>query len=93
LKYSNYILSLKMEAVYSSETSVNVYRTTWRHIPEDSIRSSFFLFEYLTEISNNNSIQIYIYLRAELNSQWPIKESAQMQTATSVGQYGTKHRQ
>jgi hypothetical protein len=23
-----------MEAVYSSETPVNVYQTTWRHIPE-----------------------------------------------------------
>jgi hypothetical protein len=25
-----------MEAVNSSETSVNFYQTTWRHIPEDS---------------------------------------------------------
>jgi hypothetical protein len=27
---------LMMEAVMSSETSVNVYQTTWRNIPEDS---------------------------------------------------------
>jgi hypothetical protein len=26
--------------------------------------------------SNNNSIKFFIYLRAELNSQWPITESA-----------------
>jgi hypothetical protein len=25
-----------MEAVSSSETSVNIYQTTWRNIPEDS---------------------------------------------------------
>jgi hypothetical protein len=29
----------------------------------------------------NNSIQIFIYLRAELNRQWPITESARIQTA------------
>jgi hypothetical protein len=27
--------TLKMEAIYSSETSVVTQRTTWRHIPED----------------------------------------------------------
>jgi hypothetical protein len=31
-----YSLSVKMEAVCSSETSVNFYRITRRHIPEDS---------------------------------------------------------
>jgi hypothetical protein len=25
-----------MEAPFSSETSVNIYHTTWRHVPEDS---------------------------------------------------------
>jgi hypothetical protein len=28
--------TLKMEAVFASETSVNIYQTTRRHIPEDS---------------------------------------------------------
>jgi hypothetical protein len=27
--------TLKMEAIYSSETSVDTQRTTWRYIPED----------------------------------------------------------
>jgi hypothetical protein len=27
---------LKMEATDSSEMSVHIYQTTWRHIPEDS---------------------------------------------------------
>jgi hypothetical protein len=40
-------------------------------------------------ISNNNSIQFFIYLRAELNSQWPITESARIQT-TATRQHGTK---
>jgi hypothetical protein len=31
--------------------------------------------------SNNNSVQFSVYLRAELNSQWPITESARIQTA------------
>jgi hypothetical protein len=30
------IVSLKMEAVRTSETSVNIYLTTWQYIPEDS---------------------------------------------------------
>jgi hypothetical protein len=32
----NYSLTLMIEAVLSSETSVNSYRTTWRRTPEDS---------------------------------------------------------
>jgi hypothetical protein len=32
-----FVLTLKMEAVRSSETSVNFYPTTQRHISEDSI--------------------------------------------------------
>jgi hypothetical protein len=40
---------------------------------------------------DNNSVlyfvQFFIYLRAELNSQWPITESAQIQTTgLSIGQ-------
>jgi hypothetical protein len=31
-----YFSTLKMDAVYSSEMSVNFYQTTWHHIPEDS---------------------------------------------------------
>jgi hypothetical protein len=28
--------TLKMEAVRSSETFINIHQTTWRHIPENS---------------------------------------------------------
>jgi hypothetical protein len=34
--FSAYYLILKMEAICSSETSVDFKRTTWRYIPEDS---------------------------------------------------------
>jgi hypothetical protein len=34
-------------------------------------------------------IQLFIYLRAELNSQWPITESARIQTA-AIRQHRTK---
>jgi hypothetical protein len=34
-------------------------------------------------------IQFFIYLRAELNSQWPIRESARIQT-TAIRQHRTK---
>jgi hypothetical protein len=30
------MIALMMEAVSTSETSVNFYETTWRNIPEDS---------------------------------------------------------
>jgi hypothetical protein len=36
-----YSLSLEMEAIHSSEISVNFYQTTWFHIPEDSIVHSY----------------------------------------------------
>jgi hypothetical protein len=39
--------------------------------------------------NNNNSIQLFIYLRAELKSQWPITESARIQT-TAIRQHRTK---
>jgi hypothetical protein len=32
-----YSSNLKMEAVLSSETLVNVYQTTWHHITKDNI--------------------------------------------------------
>jgi hypothetical protein len=35
-------------------------------------------------------IQFFIYLRAELNSQWPITESARIQTETAIRQHRTK---
>jgi hypothetical protein len=38
--------ALKMESLCSSETSVNLYQTTWCHIPEDRL---FLTYEY-TEI-------------------------------------------
>jgi hypothetical protein len=38
----------------------------------------------------NNFIQFFIYLRAELNGQWPITESARIQTASAIKQQRTK---
>jgi hypothetical protein len=35
-------------------------------------------------------IQFFVYLRAELNSQWPIAESARIQTTTAIRQHRTK---
>jgi hypothetical protein len=37
----------------------------------------------------NNSIQFFIYLRAELNSQWPVTKSARIHT-TAIRQHRTK---
>jgi hypothetical protein len=42
-----------------------------------------------TNADCNSSIQFFIYLRAELNSQWPITESARIQT-TGIRQHRTK---
>jgi hypothetical protein len=30
------MMALMMEAVHTSETSVNIYLTTWQYIPQDS---------------------------------------------------------
>jgi hypothetical protein len=32
----DYYMTLKMEAIYFSETSVDIERTTWRYIPENT---------------------------------------------------------
>jgi hypothetical protein len=39
--------------------------------------------------NSKNSIQFFIHVRAELNSQWPVRESAQIQT-TVLRQNRTK---
>jgi hypothetical protein len=39
--------------------------------------------------NNDNSIKFFIYLRAELNSQWPVTESTRIQT-TGLRQHRTK---
>jgi hypothetical protein len=39
--------------------------------------------------NNNNSIQFFIYLSTEINSQWPITESAKLQT-TAVREHKDK---
>jgi hypothetical protein len=49
--YLAYSSTLTVEATYSSETSVEVQRTTWRYIPEDRtlqqlFRLSVVLFNY-----------------------------------------------
>jgi hypothetical protein len=38
------IIALMMEAVCTSETSVNIYLTTWQYIPEDSTLHSQYLY-------------------------------------------------
>jgi hypothetical protein len=40
--------------------------------------------------NNNNLVKLFIYLLAELNSQWPVTESTQIQTATVIRQHRTK---
>jgi hypothetical protein len=40
-------------------------------------------------LNNNNYIHFYISLRAELNSQWPVTESARIQLTTATRQHGT----
>jgi hypothetical protein len=35
VSYLTYSSTLKIEATYSSETSVEFHRTTWRYIPQD----------------------------------------------------------
>jgi hypothetical protein len=35
-------------------------------------------------------IQFFIYLCAELNSQWPVTESARIQTTTAISKHKTK---
>jgi hypothetical protein len=39
---------------------------------------------------DNNSIKFFIYLRVELNSQWPITEPARIQTTTVMIQQKKK---
>jgi hypothetical protein len=38
-----YFSTLKMEAIYSCETTVDFQRTTWRYIPEDVTLGSYFI--------------------------------------------------
>jgi hypothetical protein len=40
--------TVKMEAIHSSETSVQSTRSTWRHIPEDGILQSISVCSFLT---------------------------------------------
>jgi hypothetical protein len=40
--------------------------------------------------NNNKIIKFFVYLRAQLNSQWPITESARIQTAATVRQHRSK---
>jgi hypothetical protein len=42
------------------------------------------------DIEESNSIQFFIYLRAELNSQWPITESARIYITSAKRQQRTK---
>jgi hypothetical protein len=50
--------TLMMEAVHTSETSVNIYLTTWQYIPQDSKL-------HKPEIFNIPSLDILVYLEGE----------------------------
>jgi hypothetical protein len=45
----------------------------------------------MTSTTSTTTIKFLIYLSAELNSQWPIIESAQIQT-TAISQHRTKRK-
>jgi hypothetical protein len=40
--------------------------------------------------NNNNNNKFFIYLRAELNSEWPITESARIRTTAAIRQHRKK---
>jgi hypothetical protein len=46
----------KMEAAWSSETFVNIYQTTWHHIPETEIFIVIVGFQILTAVVTKSSI-------------------------------------
>jgi hypothetical protein len=48
-------LSLKMDALFLSKTGVNIYQTTWCHIPEDST-----LHRYLCKNHSSKKIRLAV---------------------------------
>jgi hypothetical protein len=46
-------------------------------------------FHDLNDDDDNNSIQFFVHSRAEFNSQWPITESAGLQTTTAIRHHMT----
>jgi hypothetical protein len=60
--YSTYSLTLKMEAICSSETSVDFQRTTQRYIPEEStLKKSVKYFGTDTDIYEGRLISLWLY--------------------------------
>jgi hypothetical protein len=51
---------LKMEAIYSFETSVLLTKATWRHNPEDNI-FHFYCREHIPEESGSRSYIVFLY--------------------------------
>jgi hypothetical protein len=52
-----YSSTLKMGALHFSKTSINFYRTIWRHIPEDDI-----LHSHHCENGRSNRVTVYLLL-------------------------------
>jgi hypothetical protein len=58
-------------------------------LPVHPVPSSYTHCAIPAPTNNNNSIKFFINLRAELNSRWPISESAPIRT-TAIRQHRTK---
>jgi hypothetical protein len=53
---SEVLIALMMEAANTSETSVNVYQTTRRNIPEDCHLREYFIYLYFTFLKNRKTV-------------------------------------
>jgi hypothetical protein len=56
-----YSSTLKMEAICSSEMSVDFHRTTWRYIPEDRILQNFHHFPQFLQRMSGQYLQTRYY--------------------------------
>jgi hypothetical protein len=66
LVFCSAYLTLKMEAIYSSEKSVDFQRTTWYYIPEDSTLDKSSPLRHL--ISSRTFLIFWAYLRLSFPS-------------------------
>jgi hypothetical protein len=72
-----YSFSLKMEALYSSETSVDFHQTSWCHVPKDNTIQS--LYSVVIDVRTKRK------LNHRLHSYW------HMDGGSQCGKYPTKH--
>jgi hypothetical protein len=61
-------LTLKMETENSSETSVNFYRTIWRHVPQDSTLHSHSHENIKFHIRNNWQLIDWVFVEVPLST-------------------------